>query len=103
MRLCDLCITRTLQTYNSERPGRLRLQSELVNRPDIREERQEELLAQETELKGKVSARCLSVSAHTKGKREVSATQPSVTSYRRLSTEHISLAEWLLNLRGIPF
>lgn len=72
--------------------------------PYIREERLgRSCSAPETELKGKVSARCLSVSAHTRGKREVSATQSSVTSYRRLSTEHISLAEWLLNLRGIPF
>lgn len=43
------------------------------------------------------------LSARARWEREVSTTQSSVTSYRRLSTEHISRAEWLLNLRGIPF
>lgn len=80
------------------------MQPKLARQLDIRERREGELLTPHTELKGKVSARCLSVSAHTRrGKREVSATQSSVTAYRRLSTEHISLAEWLLNLKGIPF
>lgn len=39
------------------------MQSQLARRPDKREERREELLAPEAKLKGKVSARCLSVSA----------------------------------------